>query len=129
MKKKIGILNLIEDNKCDSPCQCGWNLTIGGEQEDYEAIKEHLKLFKSSKLTSKTKKSKFKEGNIVTHNTGNRKMIVIDVNKPQTDSLSPGIFSHLAEKEFTYNCRWETKESFDFGCFKEYELKNYKKTK
>ncbi len=39
--KKIGKFNLIKDNHpCTEPCDCGWNIQIGGKDEkDYKAIK------------------------------------------------------------------------------------------
>jgi len=45
--KKIGKINLIEENTCDFKCDCGWNITIGGEdKEDLDKIKEFLKRIK-----------------------------------------------------------------------------------
>lgn len=32
--KKIGKFNLINETICSLPCQCGWNIHIGGENKD-----------------------------------------------------------------------------------------------
>lgn len=41
--KKIGKFNLIEQNICDLGCNCGWNITIGGEDKaDLDTIKNYL---------------------------------------------------------------------------------------
>lgn len=58
------------------------------------------------------KKAKYKEGDMVTHRTGKRKMIVIDAPQENFETL--------------YDCRWETKDDFGFGSFKEYELRKLK---
>jgi len=43
--KKIGRINIIEENSCALGCSCGWNITIGGEdQEDIEMLKQLLKI-------------------------------------------------------------------------------------
>ena len=41
---KIGKFNLIEENECDLNCDCGWNITIGGEdKKDLVKLKKLLK--------------------------------------------------------------------------------------
>ena len=47
LKEKLGRFNLIEENICDLDCNCGWNITIGGlEEEDLVTIKNFLKNLK-----------------------------------------------------------------------------------
>ena len=42
--KKIGKLNLLEENICKLKCNCGWNITLGGEdKEDLEKLKKIIK--------------------------------------------------------------------------------------
>jgi len=44
--KKIGKFNLLSENECDLPCDCGWNITIGGyDKKDLKNIKEILKKY------------------------------------------------------------------------------------
>ena len=42
--KKIGHFNLIQDNHpCNLPCDCGWNIQVGGKEErDYRKLKHFL---------------------------------------------------------------------------------------
>lgn len=60
--------------------------------------------------------TKFKEGDIVVHVTGKRKMIITDV-YPHEDDIIKAI----------YDCRWEAKEDFGHGTFLENELKKWTK--
>ena len=47
--KKIGKFNLLEENICGLSCDCGWNITIGGEnKKDLEDIKDFLKKFRQT---------------------------------------------------------------------------------
>lgn len=39
--KKLGRLNLLEETICTLECNCGWNISIGGEDnEDLEKLKK-----------------------------------------------------------------------------------------
>jgi hypothetical protein len=41
--RKIGKFNIIKEDICDLPCDCGWNISIGGElEEDLKNLKEYL---------------------------------------------------------------------------------------
>lgn len=50
MKKKkesklpqIGRFNLLSESVCRLPCQCGWNIHVGGKDvRDLEAIKQFI---------------------------------------------------------------------------------------
>ena len=42
--KKIGRLNLLEENICTLECDCGWNIQIGGwDKEDLKKLKKIIK--------------------------------------------------------------------------------------
>ena len=42
--KKIGKFNSIDENECNLKCNCGWNITIGGEyREDLKKLKKIIK--------------------------------------------------------------------------------------
>jgi len=43
MTKKLGRINLLFEHTCDLKCDCGWNVTIGGDDiEDMKRIKDYL---------------------------------------------------------------------------------------
>lgn len=60
----------------------------------------------------KRRRLKFKEGDVVVHVTGNRKMIVTEANPHEDDILIA-----------MYDCKWESGEDFNYGMFFQYELK------
>ena len=50
--KKIGRkINIIEENVCELPCKCGWNLQIGGKDpNDLKRIKKVLRTMYNPKV-------------------------------------------------------------------------------
>lgn len=59
---------------------------------------------------------KYKEGDIVKHITGKRKMVVTDANQHEDDIIVA-----------IYDCRWESGDDFSYGSFVEYELELFNK--
>jgi len=54
--KKIGKFNSIDENECNLKCNCGWNITIGGEcREDLKKLKKIIKKEFIDKLLDKPK--------------------------------------------------------------------------
>lgn len=49
--KKLGRFNLLDENICTlKHCNCGWNITIGGEdKKDLEKLKKFLKHLKKDR--------------------------------------------------------------------------------
>ena len=46
----LGRFNIIDENVCMLNCNCGWNITVGGEDEkDLEKLKKFLKQLKKEK--------------------------------------------------------------------------------
>jgi len=45
--KKAERIHVIEEHQCKLPCDCGWNITVGGtEKKDYQKLKKFIKSMK-----------------------------------------------------------------------------------
>lgn len=56
--KKIGKFNYLEKKVCKLKCDCGWHITIGGDNKnDLVEIKKFLKNHDPRNFTKKTTKS------------------------------------------------------------------------
>ena len=53
-------MKIIEDNKCELHCECGWNITIGGtDKKEYEILKHMFEDKQPSSWTSDTSSTDF----------------------------------------------------------------------